>query len=43
MQPAVSLTRNDDGTWTATIFSQRYTGTYDECVDWLWANGESRP
>ena len=33
MTKAVRITKNDDGTWSAYIFSQCiYTGTYDECV-----------
>ena len=37
---AVDLTRDPDGTWTARIFSAIFTGTRDECVAWLRANGE---
>lgn len=37
---AVDLTQNTDGTWTARIFSQTKTGSRDECVAWLRANGE---
>lgn len=40
MRPAVELTRNDDGTWTARIFDVCLVGTRDECVEWLKANGE---
>ncbi|VTU00976.1 unnamed protein product [Gemmataceae bacterium] len=40
MRRAVSLTSNEDGTWTARIYSTTFTGTYDACVSWLWANGE---
>ena len=37
---AVDLYKNADGTWTARIYSQRFVGTYDECRQWLRANGE---
>jgi hypothetical protein len=40
---AVDLYRNADGTWTARIFSQTYTGTREACVAWLCANGEYAP
>ncbi|WP_439624033.1 hypothetical protein [Gemmata sp.] len=40
MRRAVSLTRNDDGTWTASIYSTTHRGTHEECVAWLRANGE---
>jgi hypothetical protein len=40
VRKAVELTRNDDGTWTARIFSVCYTGTYEECVQWIRCNGE---
>lgn len=40
---AVDLYRNPDGTWTARIFSQTFTGTYEECMGWLRANGEHGP
>jgi hypothetical protein len=32
-----------DGTWTARIFRVNFTGTYDECIAWLRANGEEKP
>lgn len=41
MVPAVALWPNGDGTWTARIFSQTFTGTRQECVDWVRANGET--
>lgn len=37
---AVDLQNNHNGTWTARIFAQTFTGTYDECVSWLRMNGE---
>jgi hypothetical protein len=37
---AVDLWKNPDGTWTARIFSQTFSGTYEQCVDWLRGNGE---
>lgn len=37
---ATNLERNADGTWTARIFSSSFTGTYNECLAWLRANGE---
>ena len=40
VRPAVELRRNADGTWTARIFEVTYTGTRDECLAWLRANGE---
>jgi hypothetical protein len=40
---AVALTRNPDGSWTARIFATEFTGTYEECVGWLRANGEETP
>jgi hypothetical protein len=40
---SVDLCRNADGTWTARIFSVTFTGSYEECVGWLRANGESLP
>jgi hypothetical protein len=40
---AVDLWPNSDGTWTARIFSVTFTGTYQQCLDWLKGNGESPP
>jgi len=40
---SVDLYRNNNGTWTARIFTVTFTGTYEECVDWLRANGEYAP
>jgi hypothetical protein len=40
---SVELSRNADGTWTARIYSTAYTGSYQQCVDWLRNNGESIP
>lgn len=40
MRRPVSLDRNDDGTWTASIYSTTFSGSYEECVAWLRANGE---
>jgi hypothetical protein len=40
---SVDLHRNDDGTWSARIYSVVFTGSYAECVAWLRANGESLP
>lgn len=37
---AVDYWRNADGTWTGRIFGQTYTGTYDQVIGWLRANGE---
>ena len=37
---AVELSQNPDGSWTARIFSQTFTGTREQCVAWLRANGE---
>jgi hypothetical protein len=37
----VELSRNNDGTWTARVFSQCFSGTYEECVRWLRMNGEA--
>jgi hypothetical protein len=37
---AVDLWQNPDGTWTARIFSQTFTGTREECDRWLRCNGE---
>jgi hypothetical protein len=37
---AVDMWRNADGTYTARIFSQTFTGTYEECWAWLRNNGE---
>lgn len=39
--PPVELTKNIDGSWTARIFSTRFTGTYEQCLTWLRANGET--
>lgn len=38
---SVDLWRNPDGTWTARIFAQTFSGTREECVAWLRTNGES--
>ena len=38
---SVDLYQNSDGTWTARIFNQTYSGTYEQCVNWLRWNGES--
>lgn len=38
---AVELIDNSNGTWTARIFRQTFTGTYAECTAWLQAQGES--
>jgi hypothetical protein len=43
MARSVDLVRNDDGTWTARIYSQTFRGTYEQCVQWLWWNGENAP
>lgn len=40
---AVSLDQNPDGTWTARIFSQTFTGSYQECRNWLEWNNEYAP
>jgi hypothetical protein len=37
---AVDLWRNADGSWTARIFDQTFTGTEQECRNWLRYNGE---
>jgi len=37
---AVDLTDNRNGTWTARIFYQTYTGTRDECERWIRNQGE---
>lgn len=37
---AVDLYRNGDGSWTARIFQTEFTGTREQCVAWLRANGE---
>lgn len=37
---AVDLWKNEDGTWTARVFTVTYTGTYEQCIAWLRANGE---
>ena len=37
---AVDLWQNANGTWTARIYAQTYSGTYDQCVAWLRNNGE---
>jgi hypothetical protein len=37
---AVDVWLNSDGSWTARIFSQTFTGTHEECVAWLRASGE---
>jgi hypothetical protein len=34
------LKQNSDGTWSAWIFSQRMSGTEQQCRAWLRANGE---
>ena len=36
----VAITEKADGTWTARIYSQTFTGTREQCVSWLRANGE---
>lgn len=41
MRKMVEITQNEDGTYTARIFSQTFTGTLEQCREWLWANGES--
>jgi len=38
--PTVSLTRNSDGTWTARVEDVVYHGTHEECLGWLYANGQ---
>ena len=38
---AVDLWNNNDGTWTARIFSQTFPGTEEECKRWLKMNGET--
>ena len=40
MKPC-GLEKNADGSWTAWIYSTRFTGTESECRAWLRANGES--
>jgi hypothetical protein len=40
MRP-VEITDNRDGTWTARIYNQSFTGTYEQCANWLRWNGES--
>lgn len=42
-RPAVTLERNPDGSWTATIYSSRYEGTYEACAEWLHNNNEQVP
>ncbi len=37
---AVRIERNDDGTYTAWIFSTSHTGSYEECKGWLAGHGE---
>jgi hypothetical protein len=38
---AVDVSQNQDGTWTARIFSLTYTAkTREECVQWLRMQGE---
>lgn len=37
---SVDLWQNSDGTWTARIFDTTYTGSREQCIDWLRANGE---
>jgi hypothetical protein len=37
---AVDYYQNADGTWTARIFSASFTGTYEQCIAWIQANGE---
>jgi hypothetical protein len=37
---AVRIEQQSSGRWVAWIFSQSFEGTYQECVDWLQANGE---
>lgn len=37
---AVDLWQNPDGTWTARIFDMTFTGTREECENWLYMNGE---
>lgn len=41
MRKSVGIEPNTDGSWTAWIYSTRFTGTYDQCLDWLKANNES--
>jgi hypothetical protein len=31
----VDCWQNPDGTWTARIYSLTFTGTYEECQNWL--------
>lgn len=40
MKP-VDLNQNSDGSWTARIYEQTFTGTREECVLWIRWNGES--
>lgn len=37
---SVDLYQNRDGTWTARIFAQTFTGTREQCGGWLRMNGE---
>lgn len=32
--------QNADGTWTARLWSQTFTGTYEQCIAWIRSNGE---
>lgn len=43
MNKPVEIYQNSDGTWTARIYSQTFTGTREQCVNWLLNNGEHCP
>lgn len=38
----VNCGRNPDGTWTANSYGSSFSGTFNECQDWLRANGRVR-
>lgn len=38
---AADLWRNSDGSWTARIFEQTFSGTYEACTAWLRNQGEA--
>lgn len=38
---AAGMERNEDGSYTAWQYSNKFTGTYEECRRWLWQHGEN--
>lgn len=36
------MSRNPNGTWTAKSYEKSFTGTHQECQEWLRGNGRVR-